>query len=364
MRADRLVSILLWLQVHGKTSTNDLAQRLEVSPRTILRDMDALTISGIPVVAQRGRLGGWSLPEEYRLGSKWLSAAEVRALAVLTPAHVLADLGIAGTADAAWLKLMAALPPVHRDEATFVQDRVHVDTSTWRPRQESTAWLLGLKEALFSDRLVHIDYRRSDGDCVVRTVAPLGLVAKGHAWYLVGQIDEQVRTYRVSRIRSVEVLPERFHRPSDFDLREFWEASKVSLERGLPRYPVTLRVQEQTAATLPGGLRWARLERVDPAGPDGWCRVSILFETRAEACSSILGFGDRIEVLAPDELRDMIVDTTRATLTLYARGPGISSVPSGDPEDDTAVLVGEHIPHVQDHPIPMPNVSGRASKEM
>ena len=318
MRADRLVSILLWLQVHGKTSTDDLARRLEVSPRTILRDMDALTISGIPVVAARGRLGGWSLPEEYRLGSKWLSTAEVRALAVLTPAHVLADLGIAGTADAAWLKLMAALPPVHRNEATFVQDRIHVDTSTWRPRQESTAWLLELKEALFTDRRVNVAYRRSGGECVVRTVAPLGLVAKGHAWYLAGDVDGQLRTYRISRIQSVEVLPERFERPADFNLREFWEASKVSLEQGLPRYPVTLRVQERTAATLPGGLRWARLEGVDPAGQDGWCCVRILFETHDDACSSILGFGDRVEVLSPDELRDAVVESARSTLALYA----------------------------------------------
>lgn len=319
MRADRLVSILLWLQVHGKTSTTELARRLEVAPRTILRDMDALSTSGVPVIAHRGRTGGWSLPEEYRLGSKWLSTAEVRALAVLTPAHVLVDLGIAGTADAAWLKLMAALPPVHRDEATFVQDRIHVDTSTWRPRHESTAWLLELKEALFSDRRVNFAYRRSGGECVGRTVAPLGLVAKGHAWYLVARVDGQDRTYRVSRIQSVKVLPEQFERPADFDLRGFWEASKVSLEQGLPRYPVTLRVQEQTAAMLPGGLRWARLEGVDPAGPDGWCHVRILFETREEACSSVLRFGDRVEVLAPKELRDDVAESARSTLALYAR---------------------------------------------
>ncbi len=356
MRADRLVSILLWLQVHGKTSTEELARRLEVSPRTILRDMDALTTAGIPVVAQRGRIGGSSLPAEYRLGSKWLSTAEVRALAVLTPAHILADLGIAGTADAAWLKLMAALPPVHRDEATFVQERVHVDTSTWRPRQESTAWLPELKDALFADRKVCIAYRRSNGDSVVRTVAPLGLIAKGHAWYLAGDVDGQVRTYRVSRMQSVEVLPEPFERPVDFDLREFWEASKVSLEQGLPRYPVTLRVQEQTAATLPGGLRWARLECVDPAGSDGWCRVSILFESRDEALSSILGFGDRLEVLSPDDLREAVIDATRAMLALYAGSPGTSSAPFADPEDDTAALVGEHASLEPGHEVPMSNV--------
>lgn len=319
MRADRLVSILLWLQVHGHTSTTDLARRLEVSPRTVLRDMDALSFSGVPVIAHRGRNGGWSLPPEYRTSSRWLSADEVQALAVLTPSHVLADLGIAGVADAAWLKLIAALPPVHRDEATFVQDRIHIDSSTWRPRRESTAWCAELKDAIFESRLVRIRYQRGGGEHVMRTAAPLGLVAKGHAWYLVARVDGQDRTYRVSRIQAVEVLPDRFERPPDFDLRQFWEASKVSLQEGLPRYPVTLRVQAATAATFPGGLRWARVEHVDSPGADGWCRVSVLFELAEDACSSVLGFGDRVEVLAPDELREAVIAAARSTLALYAQ---------------------------------------------
>lgn len=325
MRADRLVSILLWLQVHGHTSTTQLARRLEVSPRTILRDMDALSTSGVPVIAHRGRNGGWSLPPEYRTSSHWLSAAEVQALAVLTPAHVLADLGISGTADAAWLKLIAALPPIHRDAATFLQDRIHIDASTWRPRQESTAWCAELKEAVFADRLVRLRYQRAGGECVERTAAPLGLVAKGHAWYLVARVVDQDRTYRVSRIQSVDVLPEPSERPADFDLRAFWEASKLSLERGLPKYPVTLRVQAATAATFPGGLRWARVERVDPPGPDGWCRVSILFELAEDACSSVLSFGDRVEVLEPVELRDAVIVAARSTLARYGHGPARSS---------------------------------------
>lgn len=361
MRADRLVSILLWLQVHGKTSTTDLARRLEVSPRTILRDMDALSVSGVPVIAHRGRSGGWSLPEQYRTSSRWLSANEVRALAVLTPAHVLADLGIADMADAAWLKLIAALPPGHRDEATFAQDRIHIDTSTWRPRREPTAWLAELKDAVFSDRLVHIHYRRSNGDRVSRTVAPLGLVAKGHAWYLAGQVENQIRTYRVSRIQLLNVQTERFVRPADFDLRAFWEASKVSLEQGLPRYPATLRIEARAAKTLPRGLRWARLERIDPAEPDGWCRASILFETLDDARTSVLSFGDRVEVLGPRELRDAIVDSARSTLSLYTQSSQGSNASSDDPANDKAGLIGEHASHESKHPHSVLSVSETVS---
>ena len=177
MRADRLVSMLLWLQVHGRTPASELARRHEVSVRTINRDMEALSAAGVPVVALRGRNGGWELPAEYRLSSKWLSGNEVRALAVLTPAAVLADLGLADSASAAWLKLFAALPPPHRDEARFVHERIYVDTSTWQPRRETLPWLPVLKEAVFSQRLVRLRYRLSEGGLVDRRIAPLGLVA-------------------------------------------------------------------------------------------------------------------------------------------------------------------------------------------
>lgn len=316
MRADRLVSILLWLQVHGQTSTTALAKRLEVSPRTILRDMDALSTSGIPVYALRGRSGGWALPEEYRLSSKWLSTEEVKALAVLTPAHVLADLGIAGAADTAWLKLLAALPPMHRDDAAFVQARIHVDTRAWQPRRERAEWLPALKAAVFAERLVTIRYQRAEGEAFERTVAPLGLVAKGHIWYLVALAEGEFRTYRVSRIASVDCTSDRFQRPPSFDLPAFWEASKVRLAEGLPRYPAVVRIPAETIEAFRGTLRWARIERIDPADDDGWCRMSVIFETTEYARIAVLGFGDRIEAIDPPELRE---DVARSVHAMYAR---------------------------------------------
>ncbi len=317
MRADRLVSILLWLQVHGQTSAAELARRQEVSRRTIHRDMEALSAAGIPVYALRGRNGGWTLPDEYRLSSKWLSADEVRALAVLTPAHVLADLGLAGTADAAWLKLLAALPRLHRDEAALVQERVHVDTSTWKPRREPAPCLPILKEAVFTERHVRMDYRLSEGGVVERRIAPLGLVAKGQAWYVVGGIDGDVRSYRVSRIESVELLPDRVERPPDFDLAEFWEASKQRLADGLPRYPVTLLVANRAVDEVRRGLRWGRVESIGALDTDGRREVAIAFELMADALASVLSFGDLVEVIAPDDLRDAVPRALRSALMRY-----------------------------------------------
>jgi predicted DNA-binding transcriptional regulator YafY len=331
MRADRLVSILLWLQVHGRTSAAELARRQEVSLRTIHRDMEALSAAGVPVFALRGRNGGWALPAEYRLSSKWLSGEEVRALAVLTPAVVLADLGLAGTADAAWLKLLAALPPPHRDEATFVHERIHVDTSTWQPRRETLPWLPALKEAVFTEHQVQLRYRLSDGGLVDRRIAPLGLVAKGQSWYVVGEIDSDIRSYRISRIEGVHILPERFARPAGFDLAGFWEASKQRLVEGLPRYPVTLLVDPTAIEQVRRGLRWGRVTEVAPPGEDGRRSMTIMFEIYPDALASVLGFGDRVEVVAPPDFRVAVRGALGAALGHYLASDGPAAC---DIEDD------------------------------
>lgn len=163
MRADHLVTILLSLQVYGSLSTSELARRLEVSPRTIHRDMDVLSAMGIPVFALRGRNGGWSFPDEYRGNVRWLSSGEVRALAVRSPTSMLTDLGFAGVADSAWLKLVASLPPIHRYEATCISDRIFLDVESWKPRIEPVPFLPLLKQAVFTERHVYIRYRDSSG---------------------------------------------------------------------------------------------------------------------------------------------------------------------------------------------------------
>jgi predicted DNA-binding transcriptional regulator YafY len=317
MRAERLISIILSLQVRGQISTSDLAERLEVSVRTIHRDMEVLSTAGIPVYALRGRHGGWALPEEYRGSARWLSAEEVRVLSVLSPARILDDLGLAGSAESAWHKLIAALPASHRDEATRIQERIHVDTSTWKPQVGQTPFLPLIKHAVLQEHLVRFDYRRADGTTISRTIAPLGLVAKGSIWYVVALCEEDLRTYRLSRIERADLLPDTFARPPDFDLEAYWQASKTSLAARLPQYGVELRVESGTIEALRQNLQWGRIQHVSSPDAEGWQHVSVMFELFSYALTSVLSLGDQVEVLHPADLREAVVEAHRRALARY-----------------------------------------------
>ena len=318
MRADRLVSILLWLQVRGQTSAAELARRLEVSERTILRDMDALTTAGIPVRAARGRRGGWMLPEEYRTAPRWLSGDEVGALAVLSPAATLEALGMGDEARSAWLKLEAALPGPQRAIAAEMQTRIHIDASSWKPSTERFDWLTLLNRALQADRLVWMRYTRADGTGSERVVSPLGLVARGTTWYLVAGVEDQIRTYRVSRIEAATIRPESASRPEGFDLAAYWESSKLALREHVPKYPVTLRVKADAIDDLRARASWARIERIGPETPDGWLEVEIMFEMDFYALAAALAMGARCTVISPPQLQDMVISELGAALDQYA----------------------------------------------
>ncbi len=206
MRADRLLSMLLMLQVEGRMTANELAQRLEVSERTIYRDMDALSAAGVPVYAERGTGGGCFLAEEYRTTLTGLSEPEVRTLFLVNSPSLLADLGLKKASEHALVKLVAALPPVFRRDAEYARQRIYIDAGGWNRREEAVPFLSVLQEAVWQSQKLRLAYRRSDGTSVERTVDALGLVAKGSVWYLVAAVEEQVRTYRVARVEDAEVL--------------------------------------------------------------------------------------------------------------------------------------------------------------
>src|SRR5262249_39224316 len=226
MRADRLISILLLLQVHRRITARELASRLEVSERTIHRDMEALSTGGVPVFAERGAGGGWALMEEYKTNLTGLNRAETRSLFLLKPAQLLADLGLEKASDAALIKLLAALPAMQRGDADYAQQRIHIDLSGWNRSEERVPVLPALQEAVWQERRLQLTYERG-GDCgiVERSVDPLGLVAKGSVWYLVGSVEGEIRSYRVSRIREAVVTSESFVRPKGFDLAAYWQES-------------------------------------------------------------------------------------------------------------------------------------------
>ena len=321
MRADRLLSIMLLLQVHKRITARALAKRLEVSERTIHRDMEALGAAGIPIYAERGAGGGWALTEEYQTSLTGLTETEIQALFLTTPPHLLADLGLHKASEAALIKLLAALPAMSRGEAEFARQRIHVDGAGWHRAKEAVPFLPTLQEALWQDRKLSLAYQRGDGSTVERLTEPLGLVAKGSAWYLVAAIDGDIRTYRVSRIQSASVTGQPCARPADFDLAAYWEQSSAEFRANLPRYPATLRAD---AALLPAlraasAGRWARIEHVGPPDPDGRIELDVLFEEEHNACEYVLSLGPRVEVLEPRALREQVIEAAAGIVALYAR---------------------------------------------
>jgi len=317
MRADRLLSILLLLQAHQRMTARELAQRLEVSERTILRDMSALGSAGIPVRAERGVGGGWMLLDSYRTTLTGLKEAEIQALFLTRPQRLLADLGLDKAAEAGLLKLLAALPSASRRGAQDISQRIHVDVGGWRRAEESTPLLPVLQEAVWQERRLRMVYQRGDESVVERVVDPLGLVAKGSVWYLVAGVDGEARSYRVSRVREATLLEESCARPDGFDLASYWERSTQEFTAALPRYLATLRVEAALVGRLRQGERYTQLEAEEPPDAEGWAQVEMRFEEEHNAVEFILGFGDRIEVVAPDELRAQVIQQAAAVIALY-----------------------------------------------
>src|SRR5512133_650698 len=196
MRADRLFSIVLLLQANRRMTAGELAARLEVSERTVLRDMDALSAAGIPVIADRGASGGWRLVDGYQTKLTGLTPAEIQSLFFARPERLMSDLGLKQEAATAMLKLEAALPERSRRDADFARSRLHVDPRGWRDPGESIGALPVILAALWQDRRVRFTYHRQLCEPGERTVDPLGLVAKGSTWYLVALSDGEPRTYR------------------------------------------------------------------------------------------------------------------------------------------------------------------------
>jgi predicted DNA-binding transcriptional regulator YafY len=327
MRADRLVSIMLLLQVDRLVTARELAARLEVSERTIHRDMEALSAAGIPVFAERGSHGGWSLMEEYRTNLTGLNKDEIQALFATRPSRLLADLGLEKASDAALIKLMAAIPSASRGDAEYASQRIHIDTSGWNNSRESSTSLPTSQHAIWREHKLQFKYERGlDCDPVERLVDPLGLVAKGSAWYLVAAIDGQVRSYRVSRVVEAKVLDQVFTRPKGFDLASFWEQSAASFKDNFPHYYATLRAHPDIVPRMYAAGRFARVERVEPPDPDGWTKVLMRFQFEHEACEYALSFGNRIEVLEPADLWEKVVEAARSVIEFYSsKHPGRSA---------------------------------------
>jgi predicted DNA-binding transcriptional regulator YafY len=318
MRADRLLSILLLLQAHGRMTAQALAKRLEVSERTILRDMDALSGAGVPILAERGVGGGLRLIDGYQTKLTGLTSTEIQSLFLARSPKLMADLGMAKAAEGAWLKLTAALPSEVRQQAEFVRQRILVDARGWRDSAETLVSLPIVLDALWRGRRLRFFYEKTGDARAERIVDPLGLVARGSAWYLVADKGEQRRTYRVSRIAEATVLGEPGRRPPDFDLATHWERAATEFRAQLPRYHATFLATPEVMPWI--RYRAWRVQEESPAGDR--IRLKLRFDIEDEALQFALALGNGLEVEEPLDLRTRVLAAAEKIVALYRAADG------------------------------------------
>jgi predicted DNA-binding transcriptional regulator YafY len=307
MRADRLLSCLLLLQAHGRLTGRDLARRLEVSERTVHRDMEALSAAGVPVFAERGARGGWQLTEGWQTTVPGLEEMELRALLMAQPARLLGDLRLGGAAERALGKVTASLPLALRQQAAAMRQRLYIDVEGWRGTTENLTVLPIVQDAVWRDRKLQMRYLRTGHELVERLVDPLGLVAKGSTWYLVARTPDGFRTYRVSRIEQAIVLEEPCARPADFDLITHWKASTATYQETFVRYPATIRVEPRSGTWLRMWRPFGSVELLGDPDPEGWLTMRVQFESPEIAAFAVLGLGPRADVIDPPDLRDRVL---------------------------------------------------------
>ena len=324
MRADRLLSILMLLQARGRMTAGQLAAELEVSLRTIYRDIDALCISGVPIYSDRGRDGGYALLDSYRTSLTGLNENEVRALFMLSIPSPLRDLGVGGELEAALRKLAAALPAARRKDERRVRERFYLDANWWFQDSEPVPHLAVVHQAVWQDRWLEVRYRLRYGHVfdVQERIAAYGLVAKAGVWYIVYGYRARVRALRVSHLLHAEMLEKHFERPPDFDLGAFWQSWCTKVEEGRLGYAVRIRVAPHIVSDLAWYLGEGRYRTVLSAPPqpgaEGWVTVEWAFESLEEARARLLALGGAVKVLEPLPLRRAMADYGRQIVGRYA----------------------------------------------
>jgi predicted DNA-binding transcriptional regulator YafY len=316
MRAGRLVEMLLLLQARGQVTASELAERLEVSPRTVYRDAEALSSAGVPLYTERGRGGGIRLLPGYRTDVTGLTRDEAKALFVLTTGTEQADLGLGTELRSAIVKVLRAVPAPFRPEATAISQRILVDTAGWMRGPEPAAQLVVLQAAVFTDRQLVLSYRSSgQAETTERTVDPYGLVCKAGVWYLVADADGQGRLFRVSRVESAAVSDAAVVRRPGVELAGLWD----ELRRRVDDKPLPLAVTVRVRRTVLD--MFCRINAPNLTGKvthDGdWAVLQLRFPA-VKATRVLLGFGADAEVLSPPEVRADLAATATAMLARYA----------------------------------------------
>ncbi len=320
MRADRLISLILLLQNRGRMTCAQLARELEVSRRTVLRDIDALSYAGIPLITEGGPGGGVWLRDEYRTSLTGLKDDEVRSLFLSRDSALFGDLGWGDAYRGSQLKLSASLPVAARSAAEVTQHRLLIDSRWWWHQEQPEETLGMLQEAVFADGIVKFDYEHYDGAVSHARVEAYALVAKSGLWYLIGKRNGELRCYRVSRISSIALARERFPRDPGFDVRRWWPQHSQSFAEEFSSYRCTLSVPQSELRLIqrmaPGRVRVVR--------KGDWMDVELGVESEWYAQLIVMGLGGNCRILSPEELSASVaarIQTVHEALGLTKRSP-------------------------------------------
>jgi predicted DNA-binding transcriptional regulator YafY len=319
MRASRLLSIMMLLQAKGRMSAETLAGELEVSVRTIYRDIDQLSAAGVPVYADIGRNGGFALLDGWRTRLTGLTAPEARALFLSGLPGPAGELGLGDEVAAAELKLLAALPADWQGEAQRMASRFHLDPKGWFHAGPKPEFLKLVAEAVWSEKRIVITYD-SWTQVSERAVEPLGLVLKGGIWYLVGRREHGMRTYRLSQIQALTLTDEIFERPKDFDLPTHWRESTAAFERevyvAIARVRAT-RIGISRLRDISGTIKDAIEAQPLVFDADGWALLDVPIEEETWAAREMTRIGAEVEVLEPASLRQRMAEIARRLARAY-----------------------------------------------
>lgn len=325
MKASRLLSVLMRLQTHGRQTAGQLARALEVSERTILRDIDQLSAAGVPLWGERGRTGGFSLRPGWTTQLTGMTEPEASALLLAGMPGPATELGLGQAAMSARLKLLASVPAPMRQGAATVAERLHIDPIDWYRTAEAPPLLREAADAVWRGRRVRVEYTSWRGRSR-RELEPLGLVLKAGAWYLAARVAGQdaVRSYRLASMQSLEVGMAGFRRPRGFDLARYWRESSARFESELRPLVAQLWVSPRALGWLVHARsRFATLppQPGQAAAPEGWQAVSLPIESIEHGARQVLGFAAEVEVIAPAALRDEVAQRAALILQRHSATP-------------------------------------------
>src|ERR1700694_139604 len=310
MKSGRLLAMLLLLQARGRMCAREISEELEVSQRTVYRDLDSLSSAGVPVHAERGVSGGIVLAEGYRKALTQFNEDELRGL-FIGGENPLADIGIGDKRPGALAKLAGALPEAQRRAVEIMQQRVYLDPRRWKQSAQPREHLAALRIAIWEDRRVRLHYKDRDRKVTTRVVEPLGLVAKAGVWYLAARSNEEMRTFRAERIQKAEPLEERFVRPPDFDLDSYSHAWAAQYEPSLPAHPVLLRVETDAIENI---TAYWEAQVLDASPSANGSLVRVIFPALEVAVHQMVSWGRKVTIIEPKDLRPKVVACAREAL--------------------------------------------------